>query len=126
MKKALAYVLALLCFFVPIGCSNQSEIENDSNAKQEETIAEETEEIEEAKTVNEEILYDKNESINLYLNKYNNLHPEAPITTDMFSTYHHHGTDHDDQILMYVDKAEIIISGGGLYTKEKSVSINIG
>ena len=50
---------------------------------------------------NLEIIYEKDEQINRYINQYNAVNPENKITKELAKTYFHHGRDHDDQIKIY-------------------------
>jgi|GEM_PF-2231191 len=59
-----------------------------------------------------ELIYDKDEGINSYLNKFNEANPEHKITSDDVFVYHHHGKDHDNQAKYYTDGFEIVITGG--------------
>ena len=53
-------------------------------------------------------IYEGNELINLYLNRYNEANPEAVIESSDFEVYYHHGSEHKDQIAF--TQSEVIIS----------------
>lgn len=54
--------------------------------------------------------YKDNKNINLFLNNYNNSNPESPINQDDFFKYYHHGSEHDNQITVYKNDFEMVIS----------------
>ena len=59
------------------------------------------------------IIYAENEGINAYLNAYNEANPEDIITSEMAKPYHHHGTDHTDQVRYVTDDGfEVVITSG--------------
>lgn len=53
-------------------------------------------------------IYEGNELINLYLNRYNEANPEDVISSSDFEVYYHHGSEHKDQIAF--TQSEVIIS----------------
>lgn len=61
---------------------------------------------------NLEIIYELNDGINEYINHFNTANPDTPITSEMAQPYHHHGSDHENQIKFIDDKFEIVITGG--------------
>lgn len=67
--------------------------------------------------------YKDDENINKFINLYNNLYPETKITSDMLTVYHHHGSDHKDQVKINIDGFDSIITGG-LLTNKVSVYID--
>lgn len=105
IKIAAALVLVLVLCLGACG-KNESTVEDavepDTTIEESEAVSVETEA--EPKVETEElkeevpVIYEDNEIINLYLNRYNEANPEAPIRED-FEIYHHHGSNHKDQIL---------------------------
>ena len=67
-------------------------------------------------------IYKDDKLINEFLNKYNELYTDEPITSDMLSVYHHHGSDHKDQVQLTMNDLLITLTGGE-YTKKLSVYI---
>lgn len=57
-----------------------------------------------------EIYYEFNENINKFINVYNNLSSDDKITKDVIEKYYHHGSEHDNQVKIYKDGFEIVIS----------------
>lgn len=100
---AIMIVIGLLSF---VGCSSEEETKSNED-KIQESIVEQAETNVEAEL---EIYYDANDTINRYLNNYNSINPHTAIEKDMFEVYHHHGKEHNNQIIMYRDDYEIVIS----------------
>lgn len=103
--KRLSAALALVLVLCLGACGkNESTVENtvEPETAVEETIETEAEPEVETEEPKEEIpvIYEENELINLYLNRYNEVNTEAPIKSGDFEIYHHHGSDHTDQILI--------------------------
>lgn len=107
IKRAAALVLVLVFCLGACG-KNESTVEDtvepDITIEESEAVSVETEaEPEEVDTEEPKeevpVIYEDNELINLYLNRYNEANPEAPIERENFEIYHHHGSDHKDQIL---------------------------
>ena len=107
IKRAAALVLVLVFCLGACG-KNESTVEDtvepDITIEESEAVSVETEaEPEEVETEEPKeevpVIYEDNELINLYLNRYNEANPEAPIERENFEIYHHHGSDHKDQIL---------------------------
>ena len=109
MKIKRAAALGLVLVFCLGACGkNESTVEDtvepDITIEESEAVSVETEaEPEEVETEEPKeevpVIYEDNELINLYLNRYNEANPEAPIERENFEIYHHHGSDHKDQIL---------------------------
>ena len=74
-----------------------------------EAVPETTEAIEQLETY-----YDRDETINLFLNRFNAINPDQVIDSDLFEVYYHHGREHDDQIKFTRDDFEVVISGNYL------------
>ena len=103
--KRLSAALALVLVLCLGACGkNESTVENtvEPDTTIEEIIETEAELEVETEEPKEEIpvIYEENELINLYLNRYNEVNTEAPIEGGDFEIYHHHGSDHKDQILI--------------------------
>ncbi len=62
-------------------------------------------------------LYEYDDNINLYVNRFNAYNPDYVLTSEDMKKYSHHGTEHDDQIRFFRDGFEIVISGGALSSK---------
>lgn len=106
IKRAAALALVLVLCLGACGKSEstvEDTVEPDTMVEESEVVSVETEAEPEVETEEpkEEIpvIYADNELINLYLNKYNAANPEALIEREDFEIYHHHGSDHKDQIL---------------------------
>ena len=69
-----------------------------------------------------EVIYEDDENINLFVNKYNEEN-EPKITEEMLNVYHHHGSDHKEQVKVVLDGFDSIITGGKI-TDEVSVYID--
>lgn len=65
--------------------------------------------------------YDRNDAINLYLNRFNSSNPSQLINADLFSVYYHHGREHDDQIIFNRNDVKVVISNIGLDNSIKLV-----
>lgn len=107
-------LLVLFIIILITGCSlnsNNNVNENDNN------LNGETEKIEMIE------YYKDNEMINKYLNSFNKLYPTHKITNDMLSVYHHHGSDHKDQVQFYMEDKQITLTGG-TYTNTISIYID--
>lgn len=72
---------------------------------------------------NVEYIYKEDELINKFLNKYNELYSEEPISAEMISVYHHHGTDHKDQIQFTLKGLQITLTDEIQSSKKVSVFI---
>ena len=99
MKRAAVLVLVLVLCLGACGKSEstvENTVEPDTTVEESREVSVETEEIREEIPV----IYEDNELINLYLNRYNEANTEAPIESGDFEVYHHHGSDHKDQILI--------------------------
>ena len=55
--------------------------------------------------------YEKDETINLYLNRFNSANPDQIINSDLFTVYYHHGREHEDQIIFTRDDVEVVVTG---------------
>lgn len=62
--------------------------------------------------VADEIIYENDEKINRYINRFNTANPENKITKELAQTYYHHGQDHDDQIKFSRDGFEVVLTNG--------------
>lgn len=108
MKKIAILFIAML-LFVLTACDS-TEVSNENtptvNNQVEESTTEKTEPEEQLVTY-----YDRDVTINLYLNRFNSSNPEQLINSDLFNVYHHHGREHDDQIIFDRDDFEVVITG---------------
>lgn len=109
--KRVSVALALVLVLCLGACGkNESTVENtvepETTIEEKESVTIETEAEPEVETEEQEpkeeipVIYEENELINLYLNRYNEVNTEAPIESGDFEVYHHHGSDHKDQILI--------------------------
>lgn len=80
---AIAWIVYLVIGFVGGGTEDNSEIPDS--------------------TTNISIVYEDNESINLFLNNYNEANPDDIITPDEIEKDYHHGKEHDNQINVLKD-----------------------
>lgn len=69
--------------------------------------------------------YNDDESINLFINKYNRLF-DPDITSDMISKKRIGGSDRDDVVTISNDKLEINIYGSSKYSDEYKMEVYIG
>lgn len=97
-KKILAIVLSMLVLVSFVACGSGESTEAESSQAQK------------TDSIETQVYYDKNETINLYLNNYNNANRDAIINDDMFETYYHHGQNHDNQIIMQLGAFEVVMS----------------
>lgn len=117
MKKILLVILILsFMVFGLTGCDSEQLNEVNEN---------ETPVIEENKEPTVPTYYEDDESINLFINKYN-IEFEPDITTDMITKKHIGGRDRDDVVTISNDKLEIIIYGSNKYNDLYSMSVYIG
>lgn len=105
-KKILVGIMLVFGLLSLVACGGEEDTTNSTEEVQD-SMDEQVEVEEEAEL---EIYYDGNEAINLYLNNFNTINPDAKIEKGMFEVYHHHGKDHEEQIIMYRDGFEIVIS----------------
>lgn len=100
--KRLVAVLALGLVFCLGACGKSDDtaeetVEPEVTTEVQESVTKETEAETEAAIP---VIYEGNELINLYLNRYNEVNTDNPIEGGDFEIYHHHGSDHKDQILI--------------------------
>lgn len=116
--KRLVAVLALVLVFCLGACGKSEDtgretVEPEVTTEVQESTIEETEEPEvETEEIVEAaipVIYEDNELINLYLNRYNEVNTDNPIEGGDFEIYHHHGSDHKDQILIIEEKFSSIV-----------------
>ena len=69
--------------------------------------------------------YKDDESINLFINKYNRLF-DPDITSDLISKKRIAGSERDDVVVIYNDKLEIIIYGSSKYNREYKMEVYVG
>ena len=119
-KSALAPFVASVVLLVLFGVLFESE--KDGMSTEEQISSESTLESDEITSANSEkstpedatleTIYKHDAGINRYLNNFNKANPDDAITSDMATPYHHHGSDHMDQIQFCVDDFEVTITGG--------------
>lgn len=61
------------------------------------------------------IYYEKNDRINQYITAFNERNQDYQLTSDDLFVYHHHGKDHDEQVKIYRDGFEIVLSDVGTF-----------
>lgn len=103
--KRLVAVVALVLVFCLGACGKSEDVgretvEPEITTEVQESVIEETEEPEVETEAAIPVIYEGDELINLYLNKYNEVNTDNPIEGGDFEVYHHHGSDHKDQILI--------------------------
>lgn len=103
--KRLVAVLVLVLVFCLGACGKSEDVEEkivepEVTTEVQESTIEETEEPEVETEAVIPVIYEGNELINLYLNRYNEVNTDVPIEGGDFEVYHHHGSDHKDQILI--------------------------
>jgi len=69
--------------------------------------------------------YEDNEAINIFLNRYNNANQDKLIESGMFKKYYHHGSEHDDQIILELDAFEILITNVYTFSEGHKLRVNI-
>ena len=112
MKKIVLSVIIICILAITLtGCSdNIIEPNNENVTDMKETINELAE------------IYKDDELINKFLNKYNELYVDEPITSEMLTVYYHHGSYHKDQVQFTIQGMEITLTGGS-FTNKVSVFI---
>lgn len=98
------------------GCANINNSINDTNNNQKANV-------EEKENIVEYYKYD--ESINLFINKYNNKNTPS-ITSDMITKKHIGGRDRDNIATIFNEKLEIILYGSNKSNELYSMSVYIG
>ena len=132
MKPAVKYgiITAAWLLFLVIGMSGNSEsnvpqtdvpsttvqMEQSAGNTTEAPTQETTEPVEQLVTY-----YDRDETVNLYLNRFNAANPDQTITSDLFEVYYHHGSEHDNQIIFTRDDVEVVITGNSFGSSIKLV-----
>lgn len=109
MEKAYPrfFILAVILFVVTAGilagCSGES---NEATEEHPQT----------------EVIYADDSVINDFLIQYNSVYPENQISSSSISKYHHHGSDHDNQIQTKINGTYVTISSEG-YEGSNGVSV---
>lgn len=117
MKKSIINIILCMIIMLSVaGCANINNSINDTNNNQK-TNAEEKENIVE--------YYKYDESINLFINKYNNKNTPS-ITSDMITKKHIGGRDRDNIATIFNEKLEIILYGSNKSNELYSMSVYIG
>lgn len=118
MSRKISIIVLACCMIYCLGGCGQANDITDTETVSEVTSADTTEQTEssEAGTKTEEtteaelpVIYDGDELINTYLNRYNDVNSSNPIDSSAFEVYHHHGSDHKDQILLKNDEFSSIV-----------------
>lgn len=118
--KRIGIVVFLLLALCLSACSKKEElvqefIEPEVTTQEQEVIAPEKEEpavVVDEPTEEVEVLpviYEDNDLINLYLNRYNDANIDAPIERADFEVYYHHGSEHKNQIIFRETAFESIV-----------------
>lgn len=117
MKKSIINIILCMIIMLSVaGCANINNSINDTNNNQK-ANAEEKENIVE--------YYKYDESINLFINKYNNKNTPS-ITSDMITKNHIGGRDRDNIATIFNEKLEIILYGSNKSNELYSMSVYIG
>ena len=117
MKKSIINIILCMIIMLSVaGCANINNSINDTNNNQK-ANAEEKENIVE--------YYKYEESINLFINKYNNKTTPS-ITSDMITKKHIGGRDRDNIATIFNEKLEIILYGSNKSNELYSMSVYIG
>lgn len=117
MKKSIINIILCMIIMLSVaGCANINNSINDTNNNQK-ANAEEKENIVE--------YYKYDESINLFINKYNNKNTPS-ITSDMITKKHIGGRDRDDIVTIFNEKLEIILYGSNKSNELYSMSVYMG
>lgn len=118
MRKISVLFIAILLLILTACDSTENISENTSAIENQsvETITETVEPEEQLVTY-----YDRDDTINLYLNRFNSANPAQIINSDLFRVYYHHGSEHDDQIIFNRDDVEVVITGNGFSNSIKLV-----
>lgn len=117
MKKSIINIILCMIIMLSVaGCANINNSINDTNNNQK-ANAEEKENIVE--------YYKYDESINLFINKYNNKNTPS-ITSDMITKKHIGGRNRDNIATIFNEKLEIILYGSNKSNELYSMSVYIG
>ena len=117
MKKSIINIILCMIIMLSVaGCANINNSINDTNNNQK-ANAEEKENIVE--------YYKYDESINLFINKYNNKNTPS-ITSDMITKKHIGCRDRDNIATIFNEKLEIILYGSNKSNELYSMSVYIG
>lgn len=115
MKKILLVLMIVLLFTIT-ACSNSEEVTDTVAVPETEIIETEVTVVETTVATTEatqplDTYYDRDETINLYLNRFNTVNPNQQIDSSLFEVYYHHGSEHDDQIIFNRNDFEVVITG---------------
>lgn len=117
MKKSIINIILCMIIMLSVaGCANINNSINDTNNNQKANE-------EEKENIVEYYKYD--ESINLFINKYNNKNTPS-ITSDMITKKHIGGRDRDNIATIFNEKLEIILYGSNKSNELYSMSVYIG
>ena len=94
MKKILLVLMIVLLFTIT-ACSNSEEVTDTVAVPETEIIETEVTVVETTVATTEatqplDTYYDRDETINLYLNRFNTVNPNQQIDSSLFEVYYHH------------------------------------
>lgn len=131
-NKKVLIILGVILILIFVGIMEKRNSENDTNTSEnlsnKSKVEENTSNNAETSTGENTTLkeyYKDDGTINTFINYFNKLYPETQITSDMLSVYHHHGTEHKNQVKLYFDNLEITLTGES-FSKTISISIDNG
>lgn len=62
-----------------------------------------------------ETIYSDSKSVNDFVVAFNKAHPDLAISSDDLTVYHHHGSDHPDQVWTHLGDYRVLVSGSSVY-----------
>ena len=102
----------------------ETEAETQTNEPTQAETTAKTEAPTQAETISDvPVYYEDNESINLYIVRFNECNPDYPIAADELKKSKHHGSEHDDQVEFIRDGYLITVSGFGFGLNKAEVYI---
>lgn len=117
MKKIYLLVSLIIIVLFLSGCTNQNQFSNNYDKSTINDVSNNDEKEQ------EDIEYYKdNEMINKFINIFNRLYTDNLITSDMIKIYHHHGSDHKNQVQFYIKDKQITLTNE--YSNKISVYID--
>lgn len=132
MKRISIIFLSITILFLVASCAKE---DIDSNTTTENISIESTTTIKTTESITtitetepstKPTIYEYDDVINDFLNKYNELYPKAKITSKMITKDYHHGREHDNQIILDIcDDVGITISSTYVNGGEDGISVFI-
>lgn len=119
-KKILVIILCGVLLIGIVGCMGNNDKNNDNNSNPSEEINNDTQEVKKTETI-----YEDDEGINLFINKYNESN-ESKITSDMLSKKHIGGRDRNNVVNVANDKLEINIYNNYGSNGKYNMSVYVG